>query len=206
MIEEKNDVIMDDMGNNNNMRKYLILGGGAFVLFVVGIVASKFLFSEPKKDTKTAVILPQEIQKDDTKLFNDIPVEDTQPQMQTQQPQEKPQQDFKKPEIKPEVEIKTQPQPKKEIKPAVVETKKIQKQTNAGYYIQVAAVTKGEPSKKFLDLITKNGFKYTIMDVDIKGMKVRRVLVGPFTEKEIKKVLPIVKKKISSSAFIKRVK
>ena len=79
--------------------------------------------------------------------------------------------------------------------------------TRYPYFIQVAAVTRGEPSKKFLKLIEKNKFNYKIQSVEIKGVKVRRVLIGGFkTLKEAKTALPEIKKKISSSAFIKKLK
>jgi len=211
MIEEKNDLMKNIGGNSDNsLRKYLILGGGIFVLFVIGIVISKFMFSEPKKND-TAVILPPEVEKvqkkEDTALFNDIPVEN----------------EFKKPELKPK-EIKQIPE-KVDIKQPLekVETTKIEavqkekpkpklaekkvKTQKYNYYIQVAAITRGEPSKKFLKLIKQNGFNYKIIEVNVKGMKVKRVLIGGFKNyKEAKSYLPKVRKKISSSAFIKRLK
>ena len=119
MIEEKNDLMQNiGGGSDKNLRKYLILGGGVFVLFVVGIVVSKFMFSEPKKND-TAVILPPEVEKvqkkEDTALFNDIPVEN----------------EFKKPEVetKPKeivenVEKVKKEQPKEEIEVVKVEPKK----------------------------------------------------------------------------------
>jgi len=74
------------------------------------------------------------------------------------------------------------------------------------YYIQVAAVTRGNPSKKFLKLITKNGFKYKIVAVEIKGKKIKRVMVGAFSRYEARKALAKVRKNITASAFIKKVK
>jgi DedD protein len=244
-MEEKNDLMKDLTQNDtNNLRKYLLIGGGVFVIFVIGIVVSKFLFSTPKKDD-TAVILPPEIQQDkkDTNLFNNIPIENNQPI----QPQKK--EEFKKPQIQsqspapventqsipqidnsqqeqklisqpahqpkpiekpqpqsqPQPQPKSQPIPKHQPKPTLKEKKvKVQK---LNYYIQVTAVTRGEPNPKFLKLIKKNGFNYKIEEVTIKGKKIKRVLVGGFkTKQEALKALPKVKKSISSSAFIKRVK
>jgi len=231
MIEEKND-LMKNIANDssNNMRKYLILGGGAFILFVVGIVAAKFIFSSPKKEN-TSVILPPDITKNEPAkknpvLFNDIPIENDNNQANNtnatfekpkikQQSQTQPQQTAtnntdttlveKKPEVQkvqvPKEEIKTPKKTQPVIKKQTVKTN-----IAKNYYLQVAAVTRGNPAPKFLKLITKNGFKYKIVTVNIKGMKVKRVLVGPFTYKEVKKVLPKVRQKISSSAFIKRLK
>ena len=236
MMNEKNDLMQDISGGNgnNNLRKYLILGGGVFVLFVVGIVISKFMFSSPKKDNNTQVILPADMKTEatkDTKLFNDIPIENeatntnensfkkpveskekveennqvpisntnTQPQKEEAKPKKveqiTPKIEVKQPQKVVQHQIKTQP--KKEIKTTTIKK---------GYYIQVAAVTRGNPSPKFLKLITKNGFNYKIMQIDVKGLKVKRVLVGPFNYKEVKQALPKVKRTISSSAFIKRLK
>ena len=238
--------------NGNKLRKYLLIGGGLFVIFVIAIVASKFLFSSPKKED-TTVILPPDIkqnQNKDTNLFNDIPVEndndfkkpitdDTQPANQipanqipakpvnqqpiNQQPAQKPQPQSNKTEQSQPTQQVTQtpqktnqttqqiaqkPQPKKpivkEVKPA--KKTKAAKKVVRNYYIQVAAVTKTDPSKRFLRLITKNGFKYKIVEVNVKGMKVKRVLVGPFSKDELKPALKKVKARISASAFVKRIK
>ena len=49
-MEEKNDLMKDlTQSDSKDLRKYLIMGGGFFVIFVVGIVIAKFLFSSPKK-------------------------------------------------------------------------------------------------------------------------------------------------------------
>ena len=239
MIEEKNDLMKNIAGNStNNMRKYLILGGGIFVLFVIGIVVSKFLFSSPKKEN-TSVILPPDIeqnkkpQKKEPLLFSDIPIENDNMDNKNdnfQKPKENievqntqktdniKQNITKDDEKKPNIIDETKPNvaDNKEVKKAKEETKtqvkevknKTTKKTNVirNYYLQVAAVTRGNPAPKFLKLIKDNGFEYKIVEVDVKGMKVKRVLVGPFTYKEAKKALPKVKKKISSSAFIKRLK
>jgi len=226
MIEEKNDLMKNISGNDNkNLRKYLILGGGVFVLFVIGIVISKFIFSAPKKDD-TKVILPAEMKTDtnlkDTKLFNDIPIEND-ANNDSKEKQASVKEEFKKPEIKPqtikkEKEIVKEEKKSEKIEAKPVETKKVsqpakttpkakpKKELTKEYYLQVAAVTRGKPSPKFLELIKKNGFNYKILEVEIKGKKVRRVLVGPFTYEELKKALPKVKQKISSSAFVKRIK
>ena len=228
MMNEKNDLMQDiSSESSNNLRKYLMIGGGVFVLFVVGIVAAKFLFSEPKK-SDTAVILPPEVttkqKKDDTALFNDIPVEnDTdfkkplvekttntqtkkteQPKLETKKVEQKIQ-ESPKPIIAEEKIIEKPKVAKKEVKIKKVVPKKVAK-TIKKYYIQVAA-TRGKPSKRFLKLITKNGFTYKIMEVNVKGIKVKRILVGGYaTYKDVKKALPKVKSKISSSAFIKVIK
>ena len=221
MIEEKNDLMKNIGGSENKkLRKYLILGGGFFILFVIGIVVSKFMFSNPKKDN-TQVILAADMKTEaskDTKLFNDIPIEN--------ETKNEDKQEFKKPveekkekqtnqakeevvkvDKTEEVEPIKQPEKVKEIeKPKKINKPKKTKSIKNSYYVQVAAVTRGNPSAKFLALIKKNGFNYKIVEVNVKGMKVKRVLVGPFSYTQVKKALPTIKAKISSSAFIKRIK
>ena len=107
--------------------------------------------------------------------------------------------------------VPTEPVKVKKVveKPKKESIKKVVKTTtkNYPYFIQVAAVTRGEPNPMFLKLIKKNGFNYKIEEVTIKGKKIKRVLVGGFkTKQEALKALPKVKKSISSSAYIKRVK
>ena len=221
-MNEQNDLMQDisNEGNNSNLRKYLLLGGGVFVLFVVGIVAAKVMFSQPKKND-TAVILPPEVtmkqKKDNTALFNEIPVEnDTEfkkPNVEMKEELPKETVHEVEPVIETPVQETTKPQPKpkpvevKKVEPKKIE-QKVTKKSNVTqkYYIQVAA-TRGKPSEKFLKLIKKNGFEYKIVEVNVKGIKVKRILVGGYsTYKDVKKALPSVKSKISSSAFIKVLK
>jgi len=223
-MEEKND-LLQGMNNDNNMKKYLIIGGLVFVIFVVGIVVAKLMFSSSNQNTK--VILPPEtttkVQKSDTELFNSIPVEDNKQNKQVSNNQD----NFEKPvvqdtnnfvnnkqELQNKPEVVQQPKKVEEIqqKPVykpVIQPKKVTNivdNSNKNYYIQVAAVTRGNPSKKFLEVITKNGFNYKIVTVNIKDKTIKRVLVGRFTKNEAKKALPKIKTNISSSAFIKRLK
>ena len=234
-MEEKNNI----MGNipNDNMKKYLIIGGLVFTIFVVGIVIAKFAFGGKKDNTQ--VILPpepvQQTQKRDTDLFNSIPVENDNGvskdkaqkpkeevvKQQTLNDNESPKQveqattEFKKPAPQPQPKPAPVTEPKPEVKKIVTQPKKVvakpkskksKKVVVRNYYIQVAAVTRGEPSKKFLKIIIKNGFKYKIVSVEIKGKKIKRVMVGPFSRYEAKKALPKVKSRITASAFIKKVK
>jgi DedD protein len=251
-MEEKNDLMKNIANDNsNNMKKYLIIAGLVFVIFVIGIVIAKFAFGTSKDNTQ--VILPPEpttkTQKSDTELFNSIPVEQTdtvdnniQPKVekkpQTEETEQKqnivaqPTQEnvteFKKPEpiktvkpVKPEVKQVQSSQPTKtevpkkvvktvskaKPKPVQIKKKTIHKKVLVrNYYIQVAAVTRGEPSKKFLKLIKENGFNYKISEVAIKDKKIKRVLIGPFTKIEAQKELSKVKAKITASAFIKKLK
>ena len=87
------------------------------------------------------------------------------------------------------------------------------KKINKGkYYIQVAALLRHKkPSRSFLKLITKNGYKYrffvTYTKIKNEKVKVTKVLVGPFSnEKYARKALKKVKANITQNAFIFKVK
>ena len=126
-----------------------------------------------------------------------------------------------KPEIKKEIS-KSVPSKIKEEKPISAKTvqsevkkplkvyKKVVKKGK--YYIQVAALLRyKKPSKKFLQLITKAGYKYKffVTYINLKGEKVKvtKVLAGPFSNRiQAKKALKKVKANITQNAFIFKVK
>ncbi|RUM56964.1 MAG: hypothetical protein DSY40_01380 [Nautilia sp.] len=242
MMNEKKDLMGDITKDENSMKKYLLIGGGIFTIFVIGIVLSKFIFSSSSNDS-TKVILPPEpttINKknDDTTLFNSIPIEKENDNLANDNKEEetikkinsKPtteeiekenkevvkvpekkdevkEQPISKEVVKPQKKIedvkqKVEKRVEKEVKPKPIQNKKVIR----NYYLQVAAVTRGKVSKDFLKLINKNGFNYKIIEVNLNGREIKRVLIGPFTKSEAKEALPKVKNKISSSAFIKRIK
>jgi len=223
-MEEKNDLINNIANDDNNMKRYLIIGGGIFTVFIVGIVLAKFLFSTPNDNTKVIVAPESNVKTDkEVDLFNSLPVEKETQNNDKNDNFVKPKIDNnqvannqvfsenKEDKFKETLESETIPntKPIKKVVPPTpkqnIEKPKVQNR-NSNYYIQVAAVTRGEVSKNFLKLITKSGFSYKIIDVEIKGKHIKRVLVGPFSKEEVKKALVEVKSKISSSAFIKKLK
>jgi len=120
-------------------------------------------------------------------------------------------------EIKPIVEvvknvaapvIKTAPvvkkAPKKEVISNFPETKI---PSISGYFIQVGATAKSFPDKRFLTKIKKAGFDYIVHGVNIKGKKIKKVLVGPYSTRDgAKNALSGVKANINPSAYIYRIK
>jgi len=71
------------------------------------------------------------------------------------------------------------------------------------YYIQVGSFTK-EPSKKFLSIIKRSGFKYNILSTS-KGIK--KLLIGPYLSRQaVDKALPKVRDRINKNAFVYKVK
>ena len=232
-MNEKDNLFQEGSSDTNKLRKLLIMGGVAFVVFIVVVVIYKFISGDDT--SKTKVILPPEIKKETT-LFKDVtisdmdkntPVEENQPKkIVTEENITKPKKEEVK-EVKVETPIKVEEATPKIIeKPKEITHKKVQKEVVKPksrkvsthkksvvikrYYIQVAALTKNSPSHKFLSIIKKEGFEYKILKTDIKIngriLKVKKVLVGPYkTYKEAKKHLNKVKQKISSGAFVLKV-
>ena len=229
-MNEKDNLFQEGSSDTNKLRRLLIIGGIAFVVFSVVVVIYKFISGDDT--SKTKIILPPEIKKETT-LFKDVtisdmdkntPVEENQPKkIVTEDNITKP----KKEEVKVETPVRVEETTPKIIeKPKEITHKKVQKEVVKPkphkvvthkksvvikrYYIQVAALTKNSPSHKFLSIIKKEGFEYKILKTDIKIngriLKVKKVLVGPYkTYKEAKKHLNKVKQKISSGAFVLKV-
>jgi len=75
--------------------------------------------------------------------------------------------------------------------------------TTEKYYIQVGSFSK-EPSGKFLGIIKRSGFTYTIMPT---SHGVKKLLIGPYSSKEaVNSALPKVRDRINKSAFVYKVK
>ena len=86
----------------------------------------------------------------------------------------------------------------------------VAKQTNvskiSGYFIQVGATAKSFPEKSFLQKVKRAGFDYIVHSVTIKGKKIKKVLVGPYTKREdAANALPAVKSSLNPSAYIYQV-
>lgn len=97
----------------------------------------------------------------------------------------------------------SKPKPKNSVRPTPVPSNGV---TKGKYYLQVGSFAKFTPSKKFIDTITKYGYKYTYHQVIRGGKTINKVLVGPFnSEKEARKALPIIRKKIEPGAFLTKV-
>ena len=87
---------------------------------------------------------------------------------------------------------KDQPKPtqtvvEKKAEPKVVSKPKPKPVVNntaapKGYFIQIGAFSKS-PSKTLLDSINKYGFKYVLYDVDVKGTRYTKVLIGAYPSK-----------------------
>lgn len=117
----------------------------------------------------------------------------------------KPKQKSVKKEVvktKPVIKKNNLSQPKRKIViPPPAETNFVKSDLSKridGYFIQVGAFSK-KPTDKFLNNITKKGYRYTIHTVNIKGKSFNKVLIGPYpTSKIAKKDLTKIKKALNN--------
>jgi len=71
------------------------------------------------------------------------------------------------------------------------------------YFIQVGAYSIKTPEKRYLDDIVKRGYNVTLHDAQVKGKKVTKILIGPYSSyEEAKKLLPEIRSCITNNAFI----
>ena len=81
------------------------------------------------------------------------------------------------------------------------------KKATSGVYIQVGATSRLTPDKKFLAKLASKKYEYRLLPVNVKGTKVTKILVGPYSNASAARaVLVDVKSSINKDAFIYRVK
>jgi len=213
---------------------YGAIGFLVFIIIVIAVAIVQNSNSKEKSNEIVPPVEKNAPVKEETTEFKPLNIEET-PQKteeKTTQTQELPKQTETQKQIQPIAEQKPQEVESKvklpqETKP--VETKKeepktqkttVSKQTKptsktvkeGKYYIQVAALLKNAtPNKKFLKLIENQGFNYkfyhTYIVKNSQKIKVTKVLIGPFkSKKEAQKALPKIKRTISQTAFIFKVK
>jgi len=223
----KNDDLLN-IGNNDNkknLRKVLIYAAIGFLIFVIAIIAVALYQNKSSKEENA--ILPPQV-NEQNQLFKEVPIEKSESENEKVNKETNNSINLIKPETKQnsqktalEKNVTSMPKntavslesPKKKTeikqKPKKHQQKKVFK---TKYYIQVAALLKNsKPNKKFLNLISKYGYKYSFYTVNIKKgnekIKVTKVLVGPFkNRKEALNNLLKIKKYITSNAFIFKVK
>jgi len=228
----KDDLL--NMDNKKNIKKPLVYGAIAFLVFIIAILG--FAIYNNASSKQDNVVLPPQM-KEETKqntMFKEVPIENEtnkQPQQEEkladkllkekqEQTQTKTNKDNQAKEIQ-EVEKheKTAQKPayqptEKTSKPQPVTQPKQKTKTAAAtknYYIQVAALIKyKKPNKKFLELLKKEGYNYRLYETyyvkNGKKIEVVKILVGPFGKNEVKKELNKIKANITQNAFIYKVK
>jgi len=225
----------DDLLNLNtkkSVKKPLVYGAVAFLVFIIAILG--FAIYNNSNSKQDSVVIPPQVQNNEEKqdntdsMFKEVPIETTTAKNDIEEKKENLAQKLLKEENKTKptaiqqpkeaVVTKTAVVEKTKTKPQVQTTKKATKPiktvkpaVGGKYYIQVAALMRHkQPNKKFLNLIKKEGYNYTLYDTyyvkNGEKIKVVKLLIGPFTKTQALKELKNIKSKISQSAFIYKVK
>jgi len=232
----KEDFFNLNNSKDNVLRKILIYGAAIFLIFVIGVII--FAIVSNYSNQKSGKVLPfqnnekssiKKISKNkENNVSNTAKAENTnvkenkQNNTQNQNAlvvknniQAKTQMSQSQNQIKSASKIETEKDLKKsEIKQKYVKytPKYYSKIISQKYYIQVAAFLKHKyPNKKFLELLKKYGYKYTIYPIIInkngRKIKVNKLLIGPFVSRnKAKRELMKVKKYITQNAFIFKAK
>ena len=227
---ENNDLLDLEQNRKKNLKKTLIYGAVAFLVFIIGVLIFAIYSNNLNEDKN--VVLPPEEKEEKITNFKEIPIEENdsleiKKLIDNENKQEKIQDDLekdKKLEENKEIEekeiIKNEDKliQKKEInsvkKSEETQTdtfKKETKKTVKNYYIQVGALIKyKKPNEEFLNLIKKEGYNYKLYETTYtkngKEIKIIKILLGgPFSKEEVTKELIKVKRKISKNAFIYRI-
>ena len=212
---EKNDDLLNlEQNSKKNLKKPLIYGAIAFLVFIIGVLIFA-IYSNTSNEDKNVVLPPEEKEEKITN-FKEIPIEENdkiviKKLIENENKQNVKEKEITKKEQNPAQEIK---QVKKiEKKPVEKENVKSSKKEiiKKDCYIQVGALMKyKKPNEKFLELIKKEGYNYKLHEVTYvkngKKVEVVKILVGPFSKEEVRKELAKVKRKISENAFVYRIK
>ncbi len=235
-MEEKNelgDIILNKSPKEGANKKVILAAATLGVILIVVVLLMNTLNSENEENLPKAVLPPQpqqaalpSTQKEEVEekpLFEDVEVIDESGNTEDEQldaiakklkeessveatPKQPHIEEVKKTQVvHPLVQTVAKKTPHKELAP-----KKAQKTVAAPkgiHYIQVGSFSRYKPNKKFLSSIEKAGFNYRFYKTNVHGRTYTKVLVGPFrSEKEARKALRIVRKKIVKGAFLTKIK
>ena len=229
--QELGNIMLNSSGyNEENKKKYLILGIILIILFLSTILVIR-LFNDDEKPqndfitqedstikniTKSSSIdeeykkildkrVNTQINTDENKTTNNESIDRDLDLIEKQIIAKKKQ----ILEEKPVVVKKQTYVPVKKVYVPKEETKKVVKKTTSssnplkGYFVQVGAFSKN-PSSKYINNIRKNNLKYKIYKVKINGKLFNKVLIGPYSSRALaSKDINSIKSKLSiSSAYI----
>lgn len=210
---ELDNIILDKSSSSLKNKKIILsVATLAVVLIVVIVIMNKITSSDENALPKPVLPPKNEVAADenDDTLFKPVDVvkEDSEDKL------DKIAQKLKEESIAEDnfvddddVVVVDEPVPTYKEKIIDKPAKKIEKKKSVAgknnYFIQVGSFSRYEPNKKFLNSITKLGYKYRYKKVQVNGKTLNKVLVGPFkNEKEARKNLPKIRKDVVSGAFL----
>ncbi|NOQ31690.1 MAG: SPOR domain-containing protein [Helicobacteraceae bacterium] len=206
-----NDILLDKSASNNNTKKMVLAVAVLLIVAIVVIVITRQLSDDTQDQKATLPPQPKETVLDDDPLFEPVDVIDEDDNNLAIIAQKLKRESLEKktaPVIVVEEDVVI-------VEPAIV--KPIERAKEKGfapksssitvnYYVQVGSFTKYEPDARFLGKITTAGYKFMYHKATVNGKIVNKVLIGPYSsEKEARKALLGVKKKIIPGAFLTKV-
>lgn len=213
-MEEKNelnDIILNKGGSAAGSKKIILAVATLGVILIIVVMLMNTLASNGTDNLPQAILPPQPqtdtvTQNEQEPLFEEVEV--VQEGKESGDSLDKIAQKLKEESNKEVENVAVAEVPKaiaKKTAPKKVITKKTSPKTalTGDYYIQVGSFSKYEPNKKFLDSITKQGYKYKYHKVANNSKTMTKVLVGPFeTEKDARKAIISVRTFIEAGAFL----
>ena len=92
-----------------------------------------------------------------------------------------------------------------QVSPSAGKTLKKNQNSSGTYYVQIGSFT-GEPNRALLTKLRHNGYLYRMIKFPRNGKEISKLLIAPYKTKAIAlSVLPLVKRKIVTEAFITRI-
>ncbi len=230
-------ILEKDDNKSMKAKRILIIVALFIVVFLVVLVVMRVVNKPDQQQNNTSKLIlpPNSIQKviepkKEDDLFKQVPIVEEEAKKESFEEMVKSlkTKEIKKQEIlEPKVEetkktietVKTQKKPKVVTSPKkitktasrTVKTASIKKSNNSsattGVYVQVGATSRLTPDKKFLAKLASKSYEYRLLPIDIKGTKVTKILVGPYTTTSAARAaLGDIKSSINKDAFIYRVK
>ncbi|NQY25513.1 MAG: SPOR domain-containing protein [Campylobacteraceae bacterium] len=228
--KELGDIMLDNQAprtQSANKKKYIVLGLILIVLFLLTIVTIRLLSSNDSTDNSFVEPIQEEISQEEVlnndnieeqyqKIINqklqsikdkNIKLNDSINIEKTQADEIKLVKKIDEVEVKKVLEIKKEIMEIKEEKVFVPKVKKVVKKVlkkapvskPSGYFVQVGSFTK-QPSLKYLNNITAQGYEYRLYEVLVKGKTFTKVLVGPYNNRnDAKANLKSIQNKLKSS-------
>ncbi len=222
-MEEKNelnDIILNKGGTASKNKKIILAVATLGIILIIVIMLMNTLASQGTNNLPQAVLPPepqhQTSQLQDEPLFEEVEVIEEQDtnnenldQIAKRLKEESLTQQEQPLQNTPQVTQKTNTQQTKVVEKAAKEPKQTTSKVSTNslhYYVQVGSFSQYKPNKKFLKSITDNSFTYKFHKVTVNSKIINKVIVGPFkNEREARKALKTIKKKIEPGAFIVKI-
>jgi DedD protein len=204
---ELNDIILNKGGATNSNKKIVLAVATLGVILIIVVMLMNSISSGGTDNLPQAVLPPEpQVQAQNTQeqepLFEEVEViqdegsSDADLDMIAQKLKKE---SFEEEVVNEPVTVQTTKVAQKSVKKV---TKPKEEVATGSYFIQVGSFSKYEPNKKFLNSITKLGYKYRYHKVG----KINKVIVGPFkSSSEAKKARRTLRSKVEPGAFLVKI-